>query len=179
MERYYQRLYDSDRSAMTNQFSKLNSDQFGGRTNSTGGELRNPDGGAFADSPFNADADPGIFQSVRRSDSSSPFGSDNISALPTPEEVRLQAEQKAHMESYRQIWNMDQPSTAPVSSPVSAAVDSGPLFGLSSPGLRPANSLSSSDGGSSTRSQTPTPTVAPSRNNKPPRADFIPTPRPF
>jgi hypothetical protein len=191
MERYYQHLYDSDHSAVTNQFNKLNfnklnSDQFGGRTNLASGELRNPDGrnpdgGSFVDSPFNAAADAGVFQSVRRIDSSpSPFGSDPSSALRTPEEVRLQAEQKAHMDSFRQLWNIDQPSIAPVSSPVSTAVDSGPLFGFSSPGMQSANSGDSSDSVfSSMRSQTPTPAATPSRISRPPHADFAAPQRPF
>jgi hypothetical protein len=179
MERYYQGLYDSDHSAMTNQFNKLNSDRFGGATNSLGGEQRNPDGGVFADSPFNTTADPGIFQTVRRGDSSNPFDSDTSSALPTPEAVRLQAEQKAHMDAFRQLMNIDQPSVAPVSSPASASVDSGPLFGLSSPGIQSGNSVGSLDiGSSSTHSQT-APAVSSPRNTRPPHATFAPPQRPF
>jgi len=183
MERYYQHLYDSDHSPMTNQqFGKLNSDPFGGRTNSMGDELRNPGIGSFVDSPFNATAGSAMFQSVRRGDSSNPFDSDAGSTLRSPEEVRMQAEQKAHMESFRQLWNIDQPSTAPapVSSPTPTAIDSGPLFGLSSPGIRSGNSVSSSDNhSSSANSQMPLPTITSSRASKPPHADFAPPQRPF
>ena len=180
MERYYQRLSDSDHAAATNQFNKLNSDQFGGRTNSLGGGLPTPGGGSFGDGPFNAITDAGVFESIRRNDLSNPFGSDTSSGLPSPEEVRAQADQKAHMERFRQILNIDQPAIAPVASPVSVPVDSGPLFGLSAPSMRPANSVSSPDGkSSSSHSQTPTPPVPSPRSVKPPHADFSPPQRPF
>jgi hypothetical protein len=179
MERFYQRLYDSDSVALTNKFNKPDSDRLGGRTNLLGrGELPNVDGGAFKDSPFNSDSDPSIFQSVRRSSFSNPFGSDGNTPLLTPEQVRLQAEQKAHMESYKQIWNIDQPATASVSSPGSAPVDSGPLFGLSAPGVQTIHSDASS-GTSVSQSQTPTSRAEPTRYPRPPHADFAPTQRPF
>ena len=180
MERYYQRLTDSEHAAVTNQFNKLDADQFGGRTNLVGGDLPAPGRGSFGDSPFNPVTDAGVFESIRRNDLSNPFGSDTHSALPSPEEVRVQAEQKARMENYRQIWNIDQPAVAPAAAPVSVPIDSGPLFGLSDSSMRPVNSGNSSGGNSSSsHSQTPTPIVASPRDTKPPNADFTPLQRPF
>jgi hypothetical protein len=183
MERYYQRLNDSDQLAGTNQSSinKLAGDRFGGQTNLLGGDMR-PAGGAFGDSPFSESPSAGIFQQMRRTDISNPFGSDNSTAMRTPEEVRLEAQQKAHMEAFREILNIDQPAPAQVISPTPSApvADSGPLFGLSSPAMRPINSVSTPDSGSSTvQAQTQVPTMTTTRNIKPPHADFAPQPRPF
>jgi hypothetical protein len=184
LERYFQRLNDSDHAAVTNRsnINKLTGDQFGGgQTNLLGSEMR-PVEGAFGDSPFNGSIGAGVFQPMRRGDISNPFSSDNSGALRSPEEVRVEAEQKAHMEAFRQILNIDQPAPAQVSSPAHSApaVDSGPLFGLSSPGIQPNNPISAQDGRSSaTQPQTPVPTVTTTRNIKPPHADFFPQQRPF
>jgi len=181
--RYFQRLNDSAQIAATNQFNnnKLAGDRFGGQTNLLGSDTR-PVGGAFGTSPFNESPSAGIFQEMRRVDISNPFGSDNSSAMRTPEEVRLEAQQKAHMEAFRQIMDIDQPAPVQVSTPAHSApvIDSGALFGLSSPGMRPLNSVGTSDNASSAmQSQTPVPTVTTTRNIKPPRGEFIPQQRPF
>lgn len=181
MERYYQRLNESEQAAATNQFNKLNSDRLNGQTNLLGASLRPADGGTF-DSPFNMTPDPGVFDSVRRESITSVFGSsDKAVAMPTPDEVRMQAEQKAHMENFRQIWNIDQPAAAPM-MPVSpsAPVDSGPLFGLSSPGVQSASPFSPSAGNASSQTFAPVQSpVTTQRAMRPPRADFAAPQRPF
>jgi hypothetical protein len=182
MERYYQRLNESEQAAATNQFNKLNFDRLNGQTNLLGASLRPVDGGTF-DSPFNMTPDSGVFDSVRRERITSVFGSsDNTLAMPTPDDVRMQAEQKARLETMRQIWNIDQPAAAPT-MPVSASapVDSGPLFGLSSPGVQSASPFSPSVGNASS-SQSLTPVQSPvttQRAMRPPRADFAAPQRPF
>jgi hypothetical protein len=183
MERYYQRLNDAEQAAATNQLNKLNSDRLNGQTNLLGGNLRPVDGGTFGDSPFSMAPDSGAFDSVRRIGSAGTFGSsDTATAMPTPEDVRLQAEQKAHMESFKQIWNIDQPAAAPapVATSVSAPVDSGPLFGMSSSGGQSASPFSSLNGNAASQSFTPVQSPAtPQRSARPPRADFATPQRPF
>lgn len=182
MQRFYQHLYDVDRPAATNQFNKSDSTRFGQENNSPASDLNNSTGGAFGENSFSTEMRSGVFQSAHRSDFSNPFGSDNNSSLRTPEEIRMEAEQKAHMESFRQLWNIDQPAApaAPTPAPVSTPIDSGPLFGFSSPALQPAHSISTPDNVSSvTHSEIPMPTVDSARAIKPPHATFVPQQRPF
>ena len=182
MERYYQRLYDSDHAAATNQFDRPEMDRLNARTNLVGGEVRNPDRGVFTEVPFSPTSEFDVFQPMRRSGGfADVFSSDTRDTMPTPETVRVEAEQKAHMESFKQLWNIDQPpAAAPVSSSASTPVDSGPLFGLSSPGVQSVNPLGSLDGGhSAQQSQTPAPAVPSPRISRPPHADFAAPQRPF
>jgi len=188
IERYYQRLNDSEQAAATNQFSKLDSDRLTGRTNLLGGGLRPADSGTFGDSPFDTAPAAGVFDSVHHTGFAGVFGSsDNTTAMPTPDDLHLQAEQKAHIENFKQIWNIDQPvaapaAPAPVSASVSAPIDSGPLFGLSSSGVQTANPVGSLAGGPSSSSQPVTPAPSPvttQRAIRPPRADFASPQRPF
>ena len=181
MERYFQHLNDSDQVAMTNQFNKPDSDRLTGQTNLLGG-IQRPDGGTFGNSPFDTIPDSGVFDSVRRDGFASVFNSsDRASTMPTPEDVRRQAEQKAHMESFKQIWNIDQPAAAPVApASVSTPVDSGPLFGLSPSGGQSASPSGSFAVNPSSQPATPAPSpVTTQRAIRPPRPDFnVPT-RPF
>jgi hypothetical protein len=187
LERYYQRLNDSEQAAATNQFSKMDSDRLTGQTNLLGGGLR-PVDGTFGDSPFDAAPAAGVFDSVRHTGFASVFGSsDGTTALPTPADLQMQAEQKARIENFKQIWNIDQPvaapaAPAPVSASVSAPIDSGPLFGLSSSGVQTANPVGSLAGGPSSSSQPVTPAPSPvttQRAIRPPHADFASPQRPF
>jgi hypothetical protein len=111
------------------------------------------------------------------------FGSQNSAAKLSPEEVRIQAEQKTRMENFKQLWDIDQANSAatPVVAPSSGPIDSAPLFGASTPGMaspfKPAMS-----GAASSSSKSPAPvvqTVAPPRNTAPPHSDFAPVPRAF
>jgi hypothetical protein len=182
MERYYQHLSDADHQGATNQFGNLDAHRSAGRSNLLSGELRESGDTGFHDSPFSAGIAPGVFQNVNRVEPSNPFGSDNIGALRTPEEVRLETEQKAHMDSFRQLWNIDQQPSAPVVvAPAASAVDSGPLFGLSSPGIQSARPTSFSDAGSSSQNSQPIAPRDPSArySKPPPHADFAAPQRPF
>jgi hypothetical protein len=184
IERYFQRLNDSGQAAMTNQFNALDSDRLKGQTNLLGGNLRPVEGGTFGDSPFDTTPNPGVFDSVRRTGFAGVFGSAGSSAaLPTPEDVRLQAEQKAHIESYKKIWDIDQPAPAPVApASASASVDSGPLFGMAPSGIQSASPVSAFAGSSSSSSQPVTPAPSPvttQRAMRPPRSDFSTPQRPF
>jgi len=182
MERYYQRLYDADHPAGTNQFGKLNVERSSGQTNLLGGDLGNAGNRGFGDGPFSATPNSDVFQSVKASGFADVFGADNRTALPSPEEVRAQAEQKAHMESFKQLWNIDQPAPIPVATPPAAPIDSGPLFGLSAPTMQvatPADTFSKNN--SSSQPAVPEANINTMRaNSRPPRADFsIPQQRPF
>ncbi|HEX4265284.1 MAG TPA: hypothetical protein VH597_13185 [Verrucomicrobiae bacterium] len=178
MERYYQHLYDSDHSAATNQGTKLDSDSWTGATNSVVGDSARPNDGLFGTTP-----DTGVFQSPRATTFSDVFGSSANTAQSSAETIRLQEAQKEHMESFKQLWDIDQPATPPavaseglpkVSSPT-------PAFG-SAAGDQPAiNAFNSSLGGLS--GQAPAspiiPTITSSRNIQPPRATFAPPQREF
>jgi hypothetical protein len=181
MERYYHRLEQSGKSATTNEFSRLNPERMTTATNSLGVTLPNKDAGAFGVTPFNGTPEAGIFQPMTTADMANVFG--NSAAKLSPEEVRLLAEQKSRMESFKQLWDIDQANSAatPVVAPSSGAIDSAPLFGASTPGMpspfRPAMPGASS---SSSKSAAPTAqTVVPPRHTTPPHSDFTPVPRAF
>ena len=181
MERFYQRMYDSEQVSATNQFGALDSDRLIGRTNLLNGDARNSPGGVFSEAPVTPNPEIQIFQSVQRNGFASVFNSDSSENLRSPEAIRAEAEQKAHMESFKQLWNIDQPpAAAPVASSPTPTVDSGPLFGLSAPGMSSATPANSFDGGSSSALQTPVaaPAALP-RSSRPPHADFLPPQRPF
>ena len=187
MERFYHRLEQSGKSSATNDFSRLipDRDRSIGASNYLGSALPNTDAGPFGANPFNAAQQAGIFQPITSGNSGNAFGTDNSVPMQTPEEARQQAEQKAHMENFKQLWNIDQAGTAvtPAAAPASAPIDSAPLFGASMPGMAPAikGSLAPDlSGGSSAKPLTPsTQPVVPPRVTAPPHADFMPVPRAF
>lgn len=177
MQRYYQHLYDSDRQAATNQVGRIDADSWTRMTNSVGG-----DGMRSVDSPFNTTPDSGIFQPARANSFSSLFGSDNSATGQSQEDVRLQAEQQAHIENFKQLWNIDQPAATPVSASLPAAPNSTPLFGSSQNDQRAFHAVTLPANGFSLQ-QNPTPvqpTVTSVRNaSQPPRSTYAPSARPF
>jgi len=183
MERYYHRLEQSGKSTTTNEFSRLNPDRMTAATNSLGATLPSKDTGAFGATPFNGTPEAGIFQPMTTADTANVFGSQNSAAKLTPEDVRLQAEQKARMENFKQLWDIDQANSAatPVVAPSSGPIDSAPLFGASMPGM-PSTYKPAMPGaaGSSSKSAAPVaePVVQP-RHATPPHSDFTPVPRAF
>jgi hypothetical protein len=181
MQRYYQRLYDSDHSIATNQFSKSDAAGWNTATNSVGPGFQNNGGSTFVTSSFNPIRDAEVFRATRPTVFSDIFGSsDTDSGTPSPESVRLKAQQKEHMDNFKELWNIDQPAAAPISTPAPTVVSgSGSVFGTpdSQSSFRPLGlpETHSSRGGS-----TPfQPTVPSPRTPSPPRADFTPPQRPF
>jgi hypothetical protein len=185
MERYYHRLEQSAQPA-TNDFSGLNPNRSAASTNYFDNAVRNTDSGLFGETPFSSRPNTGIFQSITAGNSRSVFGSSDSTPTQTSEEARVQTEQKTHMESFKQLWDIDQASSAatPVSAPSSGAIDSAPLFGASTPGLptpfKP-NLPSAEDispGASESAPPLPKPVTAP-RYTPPVHSDFAPVQRPF
>jgi hypothetical protein len=178
MQRYFQHLYDSDRQTGTNQLGKIDSDSWTKITNSVG-----LDGAPSGLGAFNTVSDPGIFQPARGNSFSDVFGADAGTASPSPEAVRLKAEQEAHMDSFKQLWDINQPAVAaaPVSAPEPVVKSSGSIFGSAQPvqsALNPpisfGNALSAGQNIAPVQSS-----VTSSRNTMPPRPDFAPPQRPF
>ena len=128
MERYFEHLYSSDQGA-TNQFSKPDSDPWNSETNSVIDVGRNENSSRTFASPFDTRPDPGVFQPVRPGNFSDTFGVNEDANMPSPESIRARQEQQAHMESFKQLWNLDQP--APVAASSLPAMG-GPASGSSS-----------------------------------------------
>jgi|GEM_PF-3856622 len=186
MERYYQRLNDADRSAATNRMNRPELSRLDTQTNLFTERLRNQDAAPFGPSPFNTTPDPGVFGAVRPNGFSSGPNSGGLRSdsvgMPSPEEIRQQAEQKAHLDSFKELWNINQPpapvqAQAPVSVPVPTPVDAAPVFGAS-PGVHSLFNATRS-GGLSEPQQSGQPTMTSSRNSAPPRGTFTPPQRPF
>jgi hypothetical protein len=180
MERYYQHLYDSERATATNQFNKVDKDRWNAGTNSAGPGLQNSSGAGFVTSPFNTVPDAEVFRSARPNVFSDIFGSDTDTGTPSPESVRLKAEQKAHMDDFKELWNIGQPPAAPVSASVPSPSGSSPVFGLPQ-GAQPAFSAVGLPQSAPSQGQaTPLrPAATSGRIASPPRADFAPPQRPF
>jgi hypothetical protein len=184
MERYFHRLEQSSTAAATNQFNRMNTDRLNAQTNSYGGVARNNDSGTFA-TPFNTAPDAGIFQPLTSENAGNVFGkADNSGPNLTPDEVRLQAEHKARMETYKQLWDIDQAGSAstPTTAPASGPIDSAPLFGASTPGMSSSFKPPGSTPGNGFGKSSPAPAARPSatpRYTPPPHSDFTPPQRPF
>lgn len=184
MERYYQRLYDSDHEQKTtNQLNKFDADSWT-KTSSAFDPADNRQGIG----PFNSTPDLGVFQQTHTGNSQGIFGGGrNVPAL-TPEEVRLKAEQDAHMESFKQLWNIDQPQTPTtvVSTPTTPTTTVQPLnasvFGAQD-NQSTFNAMNQSlNGGYADPTAPPPPpsTVSEVRSHSsPPRATFKPVSSPF
>ena len=182
MERFYQRLNDSEKAATTNQLRKLKNDRGSDSGNALDDAQRNNDTGPFSASPFSSNPDSGVFQSIPRNVFGSAFGQDNTVRTLTPEEVRSQTEQKARIDSYRQLWVNQAPTTMPVvSTPASGPIDSAPLFGVATPAASSTFNAMSQElpKVSSTRQQTTQPAVVVPRESAPPHSDFAAPQRPF
>ena len=176
MQRYYQHLFDSDRQTATKQVGKADPGSWA--TNSA-----TVDNSRSSDSPFNTSPDPGIFQPARADSFSGLFGSDaDTTQQPSPEAVRLQEEQKAHMDSFKQLWDIDQPTAAAASATTPAPIVSAPLFGASqsaAPAFDAFSSPAPALSGRPNNDATAAPTMTSTRNIRPPHSDFTPPQRAF
>lgn len=162
MERYYQHLYESDRPAAANQFSDSDSGLGDKQTNSlfSVGQMDGPAHGLDSpfESPFNSRPDPGIFQPARATAFSDVFDLNTDTTTPSEETIREKKEAEAHMDAFKEMWGISQPSSSSFasssSSSFSAAIQ--PVFGTASPSASsstgPQNSSSSQDTLSSDRS---------------------------
>jgi hypothetical protein len=179
MERFYQHLYDSDRAAATNQIGKMDSDSWTGTTNSVAGNSPRP-----SDGMFSTPSDPGVFQPSRANTFSDVFGYSRNTTQPNAETIRLQEAQKEHMESFKQLWDIDQPATPPptVTAAVPAPHSPSPVFGAPAGSQPSINTFNSSLGGLSGQAPATAPvlpTITSSRNIVPPHSDFTPPQRQF
>ena len=182
MERYIHRLEQASKASSTNEFSRMNADRLSASTNYFDSAVRGSDPGMFGQTPFNSGPSVDVFQPNTSGDSANFFGSSSVAA-PTPEEIRMQAEQKAHTESFKQLWDIDQASSAatPVTAPSTSPIDSAPLFGTSTPAIaNPFRQNTPSPAGNPVKPVTPAgmPATAP-RYTPPPHSDFTPVQRPF
>jgi hypothetical protein len=183
IERYYHRLEKSTQSSATNEFSRLNPDRLTGRTNYFDNPVHNTDSGMFGQTPFNSSPNADVFQPATIGNSANVFGENDTVAAQTPEDIRLQAAQKAHTDSFKQLWDIDQASSAatPVTPQLSVPIDSAPLFGASTPGMStPFRPNIPTMGGNPVKPLTPAgqPVTTP-RYTAPPHSDFTPVPRSF
>lgn len=162
MERYYQHLYESDHSAATNQFSDSDSGPGDKQTNSlfSVDQMDGPARGLDSpfESPFTARPDPGMFQSAQPTTFSDVFDLNTDTSTPSEETIREKKEAEAHIDAFKEMWGISQPSSSSIasssSSSASAAVQ--PMFGTANPSasssIAPQNSSSSQDTLSSDRS---------------------------
>jgi len=137
MERYYQRLVDSEHSTTTNKPGDWSSESGDNETNSVFGTEQNENQNVarLFDSPFMSHTDRGIFQPDRATDFSDVFDSNPDPATMSDEEIRAQKEQEAHMDAFKQLWNIDQPAASSFTS----SPGSGGTFPSAQPGLAAPN----------------------------------------
>jgi len=179
MERYYQRLYDADQQKTTNQVDKFDPDTWTKANNS----FLTGDSQAGGDTP-NSSGGMGVFQPARSQIFPDVFGTDKSATALTPEQVRAKAEQDAHMESFKQLWDIDQqPAKAPMTATVAPVVQpsSTSVFGSQSSQPYSPVSVSPIDTGFS---QVVTPTQPSTitslrSHSSPPHASFAPVSSPF
>ncbi|HXS69431.1 MAG TPA: hypothetical protein VN761_11340 [Candidatus Polarisedimenticolia bacterium] len=192
MERYYQHLFDADQQKSTNKPNKFDADIWT-KTDDNPFRLGNADqnGSQYGGQPGST-ANMGVFQSIRadafpdifHTGTSAPKGP---GAILSPEQVRQKAEQEAHMESFKQLWDIDQPkqTTATVISTPTPAVHINSDSPFSSDGSQQstfnASTPSLNGGFSPIINAPPEPqTITTLRaHSSPPHSDFKPTSSPF
>lgn len=178
MERYYEHLVESSRNTVTNQFDK-DSDSGNTLTNTVvdGGE-QNGDNVHPFDSPFTSRPSE-VFQPMQPNTFSDVFGARPDSTIPDAETIQAEKEQKMHMESFKQLWDMDQ-SSAPADAFNSAPGSS--ASGVNSfPSMQPVlGTVSPSLAGSSVHASRAVAQPAPTpKQTQPPRPNFTIPQRPF
>jgi hypothetical protein len=114
IERFYHRLYDADYAKATNQIDEADSNPWSKSINALSGEGGKGNNLRPFDGAFGKPAEPGVSQAGRSSGFSDIFRSD--SDMPSSEMVRAQKEQREHIESFKQMWDLGQPPPASDSS---------------------------------------------------------------
>lgn len=178
MQRYYERLYDSDHPSPTNHTSKFDADSWTRTTNSALGDISQP-----PLSPFDTTANGSIFEPVHANAFSGITGQGMNMGVPSPEQVRLQEEQKTHMDDFKQMWGLDQPpAAAAVITPSPSVVVNSSASGFAPvQAAAPAKIVGFSSPGSLAQpaAAPPPSTLTSSRSLRPPHSDFAPPERPF
>jgi hypothetical protein len=182
MERYYEHLIEPGRNMFTNQFGK-DSDSWNRATNTTASGEENGDNTHPFESWVNSSPAHDVFRPMRPSSFSDVFGTSPDSTLQDPAIIAAEKEQKAHMESFKQLWEIDQPSV-PAASVSGSGIWGANISGSGTgafPSMQPVmGTVSSSVFGSSGRANgastppAPTPVHAP-----PPRPNFTMPQRQF
>ena len=178
MERYYENLFHSSRNIATNQFDR-DSDSWSKGTNTPGGADQNGDTTRTFDSPFNSSPAHEAFRPVRPNTFSDVFGTGPDPSTLDPETIRAQQEQKAHMESFKELWDMSQPST-PAEAFSSGSSGSGSRSS-SFPSMQPVlGTATPSVAGPSAHANSASAPPAPAPvHTSPPRPNFTMPQRPF
>jgi hypothetical protein len=158
LERDYMQLWDADHQGVKNQLNnEVDSEPSYGAKN----WFKTAKAGDHADhsfegtthrseNPFSTRTDEGISKPERPESSSDAFNLNAGAGAQSDEEVREEKEQEAHIEAFKQIWNIDQPAT--LSEPASgesgsvAASVSGaqPIVGAASPAVSQSSPQESS-----------------------------------
>jgi hypothetical protein len=181
MERYYQRLSDSNQEQKgTNQSNKFDADSW-----TKAGSSSNPGDGRPGINPFDStpNTDLGVFRQTHTDNFRDVFGTGKSATSLTPEEVRSKAEQDAHMESFKQLWDIDQPqTTTAISTPTTIEPSSASVFGAqeSQSGFNAMNSsVNNGFVSPNTPVQAPSTLSSMRSHSAPPRATFAPVSSPF
>jgi len=127
VERYYKRLLDPARFGVTNAVTRQESESTDRATNYFGFEesAQRRTSEAFGN-PFNNPPARGIFESENRKTFLDIFRVNGDSSTPSAEELREQKQEQAHIESFKQLWDIGQPaSTVSSTLPVSGGSVSG------------------------------------------------------
>ena len=170
MERYYQRLIEPNRKTATNHVDR-NADSWSTATNTTAGEEQNVDDASPFESPFKSSLARQAFQPVRPNSFSDVFGNGPDSTTPDAESIREAQVQSNHMDSFRQLWDIDQPSAAAAAS-VSSSGSSG-FTSSSFPSMQPVlGTISRSMGVAPAQSASAPAQPAPTPHVTPPRPTF-------
>ena len=173
MERFYERLMTNNRNPATNQWDH-DSDSRNKTTNALAIGLgeQNGDTAHPFDTPFNSTPTPGVFQPMRPNSFSDVFGT-APDTTPTPEMVQAEKEEKAHIDSFRQMWDIGQasaPAAVSVSSYGSSSASSSSAFPSLQPVLGTATpSMNGSSAQPNATSSQPKPTPL---HTTPPRPNF-------
>lgn len=171
MERYYQHLVEPSRNTVTNKFDK-DADSWSATTNMTTAGEQSTDNAYQFDSSYKSSLAREAFQPMRPNSFSDVFGTGPDSTTSDPESIREAQVQSNHMDSFKQLWDIDQPS-APAAASVSGSGSSG-FRSSSFPSMQPVlGTVSPSMGGASAQLGSSAPAQpAPTPHATPPRPVF-------
>lgn len=162
LERYYQHLLDSDHptTTTTNKLRDWASDSDSPDKDTNSIVRLDQHESDYSQLPFegtfNSRSDPGIFQPHRAESFADTFNGNTESSAQREEReeaLRVEKEQKAQIEAFKQIWNLDQPAPVPVASsptPISTAPAADPfnavqpVLGAATPSLSASSPQQSS-----------------------------------
>jgi hypothetical protein len=172
LERYLDRLNNSSHST-TNRFAKSDfSNSWNDRTNSLAGKNGDDNDRPSFDSPFNSAPSTSVFKSPELPTTfSDVFGLNKHSS----EEETLRAQQvyQSHIESFKQVWDFQQPAASTATTPSFSSFSSGSESSPAGTFQPAASTINSSAGGSAAPSSLapvqPAPTPV---RTAPPKPDY-------